>query len=233
MTPTGHKREAEVLKHADRIVESLHDDGTDHNFVQAFWDRYGRNDVSPQIVAEIMDDCDYLASEKDLNLFAHSREKYWRLYGHPSYVDPFAEYSLRGKVRWIFREAENAARELAGLPAVGGGWVNETNLFFLLRDEFRDTKVIAHGRPTWLNPQHLDIYFPEYNVGVEYQGDQHFRPVKLFGGERALAANQERDARKRTLCATANCTLVEVLPGYDPGSVVNQVRAALSSIRDR
>lgn len=34
----------------------------------------------------------------------------------------------------------------------------------------------------WLRQQRLDFYLPEYNVGIECQGIQHFEPVAYFGG---------------------------------------------------
>ena len=33
----------------------------------------------------------------------------------------------------------------------------------------------------------LDIFLPDYNIGIEYQGAHHFYPLKAFGGENALA----------------------------------------------
>lgn len=46
----------------------------------------------------------------------------------------------------------------------------------------------------------IDFYLPEYNVGLECQGIQHYKPVELFGGEDELKIVQERDRIKRELC---------------------------------
>ena len=113
------------------------------------------------------------------------------------------------------RRAEDLARSEAGLPKVSEGWVSETQLFNLLKTAFSEHQVVHHGSPPWLSPQHLDVYFPEQRVGVEFQGQQHFAPVELFGGEEAFAAQQERDKRKREACARNDCALLEVAHGYD------------------
>lgn len=34
----------------------------------------------------------------------------------------------------------------------------------------------------WLGRQSLDFYLPKYNIGIECQGEQHYKPVD-FGGK--------------------------------------------------
>ena len=52
----------------------------------------------------------------------------------------------------------------------------------------------------WLDKQHLDIYLPDYNVAIECQGDQHFYPVDIFGGEEGFVHRQELDEEKKKKC---------------------------------
>ena len=57
-------------------------------------------------------------------------------------------------------------------------------------------------RPEWLSSglshQSIDLYLPEYNVGIECQGGQHFRNVPLFRDN--VESNIERDIRKYNKC---------------------------------
>ena len=52
----------------------------------------------------------------------------------------------------------------------------------------------------WLWKQSLDFYLPDYNVGVECQGEQHFFPVEHFGGDEGFKKILERDKRKFKKC---------------------------------
>ena len=52
----------------------------------------------------------------------------------------------------------------------------------------------------WLGRQSLDFYLPDYKVGIECQGGQHFFPVEHFGGDKAFKDTLERDKRKKALC---------------------------------
>ena len=58
--------------------------------------------------------------------------------------------------------------------------------------------------PKFLNDgighQSLDFYLPEYNVAIECQGLQHYRPVKAFGGEEQFKKQIELDNKKKKLC---------------------------------
>ena len=46
----------------------------------------------------------------------------------------------------------------------------------------------------------LDIYLPDYNIAIEYQGEQHFVPVEKFGGVTDFKLRQIRDKVKKELC---------------------------------
>ena len=48
--------------------------------------------------------------------------------------------------------------------------------------------------------QFLDFYLPEFNIGIECQGKQHFEPVDIFGGQEEFLKTQERDKNKKKKC---------------------------------
>ena len=64
-------------------------------------------------------------------------------------------------------------------------------------------------RPWFLGRQSIDIYIPEINLAVEYQGQQHYEPVALFGGEEGFKNAQVRDERKRLLLEANSVRLLE------------------------
>ena len=75
----------------------------------------------------------------------------------------------------------------------------ELSLFF----DKNNIKYEREKRFDWLKSNAklpLDFYLPEYNVAIECQGDQHYRPFASFGGEQALGLIKERDILKHDLC---------------------------------
>ena len=122
-----------------------------------------------------------------------------------------------------YRTAENAVRENRNLPAVNEGWISETNLFYEVEKHLRPLKVFQHASPKFLGKQHLDIFIPYLEVGIEYQGKQHFEPVDYFGGEETFLQTIERDKRKKTLCEENGIRLIYVEENYDLDSLLDLI----------
>ena len=65
----------------------------------------------------------------------------------------------------------------------------------------------------WLkfkNKLSLDFYLPEYNIGIECQGKQHYEPVKYFGGEKQFFMQKKRDIKKYKLCLSHGIKIIYV-----------------------
>lgn len=50
----------------------------------------------------------------------------------------------------------------------------------------------------------LDFYLPDYNIAIEVQGEQHYKPSDFFGGEETFVNQQKRDKKKFDLCKKHN-----------------------------
>lgn len=46
----------------------------------------------------------------------------------------------------------------------------------------------------------FDFYLPDYNVVIEYDGIQHFKPVSIFGGDKGFEQTKLRDELKNIYC---------------------------------
>lgn len=59
-------------------------------------------------------------------------------------------------------------------------------------------------------PLPFDFYLPDYNTCVEYHGEQHYKPIKIFGGEEKLKITQKRDKIKEDYCKKNGITLIVI-----------------------
>lgn len=57
--------------------------------------------------------------------------------------------------------------------------------------------------------QSIDVFIPSINVGIEYQGIQHYEPVDFLGGAKGLRDRQKLDEKKRKLCQDNGVILIE------------------------
>jgi hypothetical protein len=124
---------------------------------------------------------------------------------------------------------QNKYRVSKGLPKIGEGWISETELFYKIKEYFSDIEVKHHGKTKWLGKQHIDIWIPKYRIGIEYQGEQHQRPIDFFGGEDGFIKNKERDERKKKLFELNNSHLIEVFPNYVFDDIVFQIEKIIKS----
>ena len=85
-------------------------------------------------------------------------------------------------------------------------WKNESDLFGIVHKEYPD--AIYQYHTDWLGLQSLDVYIPSIKLGIEYQGEQHYKPIEFFGGENAYKETVKRDKRKADLCAAHDITLL-------------------------
>jgi len=143
--------------------------------------------------------------------------------GHVNLFPHVVANSIYNQCRFILKKAEDLYREKIGMPKVGEGWISETELFYKISNYFENEEVVHHASPKWLNRQHLDIYFPKLNIGIEYQGAQHYEPVGFFGGQEAFVKTVERDMKKKKLCEKHNCTLIYAKEGYVLNEIVKKI----------
>lgn len=79
--------------------------------------------------------------------------------------------------------------------------LKENNVKYI--PQFRFTK-------TEISTLSFDFYLPDKNITIEYQGEQHFRAIKKWGGEERLKKQQKNDQRKRDFCKKNNIKEIEI-----------------------
>ncbi len=137
----------------------------------------------------------------------------------------FVENIIRETFSIFIDSLQNKFRVSKGIPKIGEGWVSETELYYKIKEYFSEVEVKQHGRTKWLGKQHIDIWIPKYRIGVEYQGEQHQKPIDFFGGEEGYIKNKERDERKKRLFKENNSSLIEVFPNYNFNEVIKEIES--------
>lgn len=84
---------------------------------------------------------------------------------------------------------------------------NQEFIFEFLKKSFPKEEWLWEFSPSWLGIQRLDIYNSRVNLAIEYNGQQHYFPIDVFGGEEGFKKCTEHDALKAQLCKDNNCKL--------------------------
>jgi hypothetical protein len=96
-----------------------------------------------------------------------------------------------------------------------------------LRTNFPTLELITNDR-TQLKPYELDIYIPQYRIGIEYEGPLHYEPIF---GEKRFYKTVETDAKKVALASKKGITLIIIdsrIKSFD--EQIAPLKAALASV---
>ena len=88
-------------------------------------------------------------------------------------------------------------------------FASESRLFDIVKEIYPELKIERAIRPKWLDGLEIDIYVPELQLAIEYQGRQHYEPIEFFGGEKAFKNRVRLDEKKRKLLKEKNIHLLE------------------------
>jgi hypothetical protein len=64
----------------------------------------------------------------------------------------------------------------------------------------------------------FDFYLEEYNICIEYQGKQHYTPLKYFGGEETFNIQKIKDKIKYDYCENNNIPLI-IIPYWEYNNI--------------
>lgn len=148
--------------------------------------------------------CEYYITKKASECIVTLNE----MYGYNGlYRNSILGRIIKKQTRKIKKEIDKIYSDIVRENRVPTKWGNEYRLFSLISKYNANAQYQYHS--DWLGHQSLDIYIPESKIGIEYQGEQHYKAIDIWGGEAALKENQERDLRKKRLCAENGVFLLE------------------------
>ncbi|MFA5586885.1 MAG: hypothetical protein WDA02_10280 [Saccharofermentanales bacterium] len=91
-------------------------------------------------------------------------------------------------------------------------FLENNNINYELEKKFKKCKNIL--------PLSFDFYLPLHNTCIEYDGIQHFKPIKIFGGETELKKTKLRDQIKTDYCKNNNIKLIRIKYNEDINKIL-------------
>lgn len=81
-------------------------------------------------------------------------------------------------------------------------WLISKGINYVIQKTFKGLYFERHLK--------FDFYLPDYNVCIEYDGKQHFKPVEYWGGEWSLTELQIKDNLKNNYCKDKKIELIRI-----------------------
>jgi very-short-patch-repair endonuclease len=95
-------------------------------------------------------------------------------------------------------------------------------------DEFKIKYIRQHSFDTcrYINRLSFDFYLPELKTCIEFDGIQHFKPIKDFGGKIEFTNVQKRDSCKNNWCEENKIKLIRIK--YDE---INKIKSIIYRLK--
>jgi len=81
-------------------------------------------------------------------------------------------------------------------------FLDENNIKYILQKKYNGCK--------FKRPLLFDSFLPDYNCCIEYDGIQHFKPIKRFGGEIGFKRTEKNDKIKNDYCKNNGIKLIRI-----------------------
>ena len=131
-------------------------------------------------------------------------------YNEDEYVSMKIPIKILCKKHGIFSQTPDNHLQRKGCPncnkSIGESlvekWLMKNNILYKRGKYFKDCK----------NKSSLpfDFYLPDYNICIEFDGIQHFKPINFFGGDKKFKYVQKNDKIKNEYCLTGNIHLIRI-----------------------
>lgn len=95
-------------------------------------------------------------------------------------------------------------------------WLNQHNIKFKWHYPLR-----RRNKKKGLSLIEVDFFVPSVNIIIEYNGEQHYEPIEIYGGEEQFEKQQARDREEERICKEQKINLL-VIP-YTDYDNINQI----------
>lgn len=149
-----------------------------------------------------LDDFKRIANKIHDNFYNYDRVKYVNSYTKVEIVCP-----NHGP---FFQKPQDHIHSKCGCPICSESKGEKSIRMFLkkLNMDFTPQKTFCDLKHK--NCLSFDFYLPEYNCCIEFDGEQHFAPFDIFGGEEAFDIIKMRDKLKKLYCEKNNIRLLRI-----------------------
>lgn len=98
-------------------------------------------------------------------------------------------------------------------------FLENNNIKFEEQKRFKDCKI--------KKPLAFDFYLTEHNICIEFNGLQHYKPHKFFGGDKMFEYQKIRDKTKRIYCKEKGIHLINISGNIDLSLILKMISQSI------
>jgi len=121
----------------------------------------------------------------------------------------------------IFSQTANSHINRSGCPICNTSRGEYLIYTYLLEKEIKFVQEKTFEDLKFQRKLKFDFYLPKYNCIIEYDGEQHFKSVEYWGGDKSFKELQLKDTMKNEYCKLNNIRLLRIR--YDNIDIVGTI----------
>lgn len=131
------------------------------------------------------------------------------------YINAYTPITISCKIHGDFlQDSAHHINRKQGCPECAKLYrISETKLYEEIKKRINEEVIHSYKNKNILGKQELDIFIPKYNIGIEFQGEQHFKPIDFggYGEQKSISLfndNVNRDIKKKDACEKNGITIL-------------------------
>ena len=181
------------------------------NEIDAFGEKHGKFYVTPHAhIGKMKSGCPkcsgkYKKTTEDFIKESNLVHDNFYDYSKTEYINAKTKTNIICPIHGEFQQTPNNHLNGDGCPVCKQSKYERKIRKFLKENNIN---FISQYKPVWLGKMSLDFFLPQYNVAIEVQGIQHYKPIKYWGDKETFQKVLDRDNLKRKLCEENNIKLL-------------------------
>lgn len=94
---------------------------------------------------------------------------------------------------------------------------------YLIENNLKYTKQKTFDGCKFKNKLKFDFYLEDYNKCVEFDGPQHFKPIRFFGGKKTFNLQKQKDLIKDNFCKENNIDLLRISHNHKMDEIISLI----------
>lgn len=174
----------------------------------------------------------------DLNEFikrVNSVHNNYYIYDKTNYINIRTKVLITCPIHGDF--FQNPQKHISGQGCTSCNKSKAQNKIFLILNNLNENFIVEHKFDKCVNPKTnrrlpFDFYLSKYNLCIEYDGEQHYRPFSKFGGDKTFIETQERDKIKNKFCKE-NKIILKRIHYKDFDNLDKMIKSLINSLQLR
>jgi very-short-patch-repair endonuclease len=131
-------------------------------------------------------------------------------YSLVNYINNKTKIKIICKEHGIFEQRPDDHLKNHGCPICKESKGEKEIRNYLINNNIRFESQKKFKKCRYLKPLPFDFYLPDYNLCIEYDGEQHFMLKEFWGGQKEFEKIQRKDKIKNIFCEKENISLIRI-----------------------